>query len=173
MEQRKPLKRTPLKRGSSQLKRTPLDRGDSQLKRTPLAKRSLKMKETYVNRRKIVREMLEEQKWCEACIVWAAYDGTPRAKQRRTQDIHELVNRSQGGSILERINLYAICRPCHIRVTENPYDSTVTGLHMPSWCKTEHHYNEAERVRESWKAGVTARPYWDLSQEHADEHPDE
>ena len=55
------MKRTPLKRGDSQLKRTPLKRGDSEMKRTPLKPRSKKMKEVYVTRRKIVEEMLAEE----------------------------------------------------------------------------------------------------------------
>jgi hypothetical protein len=173
MKQGKPLKRTPLQRGESKLKQTPLNRGNSQLKRTPLAKRSPKMVKKYVERRKIVGEMLQLHKHCEACIIWGAFDNKPRVKQRRTQDVHELVNRSQGGSILEDRNLFAICRPCHTRVTESPYDSMVTGLHMPSWCKTDHHYAEAKRVRESWKEGIPTTPYWDLSKEHADEYPEE
>lgn len=38
MKRGKPLRRTPLKRGTSQLKRTPLARGATQLKRTPMKK---------------------------------------------------------------------------------------------------------------------------------------
>lgn len=160
MKRGKPMKRTPLKRGESQLKRTPLKRGDSEMKRTPLKPRSKKMKEVYVTRRKIVEEMLAEEPYCSGCGIWAGFDNNTHPLLRMTQDIHELINRSQGGSILERQNLFALCRTCHRRVTDNPKDAETVGLHLPSWANNDMHYMEAERVRHSWFTGNKTKPFW-------------
>lgn len=149
-----------MKRGKP-LRRTPLKRGDSQLKRSPLNKRSKKMQTKYVERRALVEDLLSERPFCEACVVFAVYDGKQGAVNlNRTDDIHELVNRSQGGSILDRPNLLAVCRPCHTRITVRPKQAEELGLHLESWCNTEEHLTEAERVRNEWKNGIATKPYW-------------
>ena len=160
MKRGKPLKRTPLNRGSSQLKRTPLNRGESQMKRTPLKARSQKMKDKYVTRREIVKQLLAEEPHCSGCGIWAGFDGNRNPPLLMSQDVHELINRSQGGSILDRQNLFVLCRPCHRRVTDNPKDAETVGLHLPSWAKEEIHYMEAERVRHSWFIGKPTKPFW-------------
>lgn len=155
------------------LRRTELKRGDSQLKPSALKKRSKKMKDKYVDRRALVAEMLEAQPSCDACIIYykyiLAYDQlsnesgeTPytRFLTNRTVDIHELVNRSQGGDILQRQNLMAVCRLCHTRITTHPKEAEELGLHLESWCNTTIHFAEAERVRNDWKNGITTKPYW-------------
>lgn len=154
-----------MKRGKP-LKRTPLKRGSSQLKRTPLARRSKKTKDLYVERRAIVQEMLAAQPNCVACKLWAAFD-LHKGKQsniivnvNKTRDIHELVNRSQGGSITERRNLLAVCRPCHNRITTEPKDAERLGLHLESWCNTSAGFNEAERLRHDWSSGTPTEPSW-------------
>jgi hypothetical protein len=48
-------------------------------------------------------------------------------------DIHELVRRSQGGSILDEDNLLAVCRPCHRRIGDNPQLAFDLGLARHSW----------------------------------------
>lgn len=149
-----------MKRGKP-LRRTPLKRGDSKLKRSPLNKRSKKMQTKYVERRALVEELLTERPFCEACVVFAVYDGKQGAVNlNRTDDIHELVNRSQGGSILDRINLLAVCRSCHTRITVRPKQAEELGLHLESWCNTKEHLTEAERVRNEWKNGIVTKPYW-------------
>lgn len=154
MKQGKPMKRTPLKRGTSQLKR-------SQLKN-----RSDKMSDQYVERRNIVSRLLAERTYCEACMVWGGYDAVNGlieslvVRQKRSKDIHELVNRSQGGSILEEQNLLAVCRPCHSRITRDPTTAETIGLHLESWCNQPTHYLEAERLRRDWKNGIATEPYW-------------
>jgi len=154
-----------MKRGKP-LKRTPLKRGSSQLKRTPLARRSKKTKDLYVERREIVQEMLAAQTNCIACKLWAAFDMHSGNRSNiivnvnKTCDIHELVNRSQGGSITERRNLLAVCRPCHNRITTEPKDAECLGLHLESWCNTSSGFNEAERLRNEWSAGTPAEPSW-------------
>lgn len=152
------------------LRRTELKRGDSQLKPSALKKRSKKMKDKYVDRRALVAEMLEAQPSCDACVIYyhyiLAYDqlsdesGDTRILTNRTVDIHELVNRSQGGDILQHQNLMAVCRLCHTRITTHPKEAEELGLHLESWCNTTIHFAEAERVRNDWKNGITTKPYW-------------
>ena len=143
------------------LRRTPLKRGNSQLKRTPLKSRSSKMKDKYVERRSIVKDMLTTQPACDACLIFAAYDGERGVvRVNQTIDVHELVNRSQGGSILERDNLLTVCRPCHTRITIRPKQAERLGLHLESWCNSEAHLQEAARVREDWIKGIATKPYW-------------
>lgn len=154
MRQGKPLKRTPFKRGSSSLKRS------------PLKPRSDRRENDYVDRRAIVSTMLKEHKVCQACAVWAGFDSVHgRLKSlvyvpNPPRDVHEIINRSQGGSILDEINLLAVCRPCHTRITTNPKDAERVGLHLEGWCSGEEYYKEAERVRNEWKSGNATEPYW-------------
>jgi len=143
------------------LRRTPMKRGDNQLKRSPLNKRSTKMKDKYVERRALVKGLLSERRFCEACLIFAAKDGKhSMVGINHSMDIHELVNRSQGGSILELNNLLAVCRLCHTRITVNPKEAELLGLHLESWCNTDQHLQEAERVRNDWKNGDATKPYW-------------
>lgn len=156
MRQGKPLKRTPFKRGSSNLKRS------------PLKPRSDKRENDYVDRRSIVSNMLKEHKVCQACKVWAGFDValgnsvsliyTPN----KPRDIHEIVNRSQGGSILDPMNLLAVCRPCHNRITVNPVDAETVGLHLESWCNNDAGFKEANRLRVSWSNAIESYPEWRL-----------
>lgn len=160
-----------MKRGKP-LNRTPLKRGESELKRSPLAKRSKKTEELYVKRRALVKELLEAHNYCEACSIFHVLDilssSPPHlsppsfgiVRPNKTRDIHELINRSQGGSILERKNVVAVCRPCHTRITTNPKEAERVGLHLESWCNTDAHFSEAERLRNEWSKGNPAQPYW-------------
>ncbi len=59
------LKRTPLKRGESQLKRSPLNRGGSELKRSPLKKESAKHKA----RREEAREWRKSRTEGSSCWI--------------------------------------------------------------------------------------------------------
>tara|TARA_R110000803_G_scaffold37598_13_gene81118 strand:- start:17483 stop:17908 length:426 start_codon:yes stop_codon:yes gene_type:complete len=138
-----------------------MKRGDIQLKRSPLNKRSTKMKDKYVERRALVKDLLSERPFCEACLIFASKDGKhSMVGINHSMDIHELVNRSQGGSILELNNLLAVCRLCHTRITVNPKEAELLGLHLESWCNTDQHLQEAERVRNDWKNGDATKPYW-------------
>lgn len=154
-----------MKRGKP-LKRTPIKRGDSQLKRTPLSHRSKKTEELYVERRALVKELLEKQTYCQACKIWVAFDLYTGKRSaitfniNKTRDIHEIVNRSQGGSITERRNLLAVCRPCHNRITTDPKNAERLGLHLESWCNNSLGFGEAERIRNEWSKGTPTEPSW-------------
>lgn len=103
------------------------------LKRTPLAKRSKKMSKKYEERVPLVKRLLKERPWCEACPVFASHDQLAVYVRRPSVDIHELKRRSQGGSILEESNLLAVCRECHGRIGNSPQLAFDLGLSIHGW----------------------------------------
>lgn len=103
--------------------------------KTPLAKRSKKTEEKYVDRRKLVQKILKERPLCEACKVFAKHDGKVTYNHHLSRDLHEIIRRSQGGSILDESNILAVCRPCHVRITANPKLAFDLGLAKQSWNK--------------------------------------
>lgn len=104
------------------------------LKRTGRLKpRSKKTDDVYVERRKLVKRLLTERPFCEACPVFAAHDNKITYVRRPSQDIHEILRRSQGGSILDEPNLLAVCRPCHRRIGDSPELAFNLGLAKRSW----------------------------------------
>ncbi len=95
--------------------------------------RSKKKEQEYRIRRPLVMRLLEERPLCEACPVFAAHDGKVIYSRQHSVDIHELVRRSQGGSILDENNLLAVCRPCHQRIGNNPQLAFDLGLARHNW----------------------------------------
>lgn len=97
--------RSPLKR------RTPLRRGKQ------LAKRSLKMTERYVERRRMVADLLGRFPVCQfpQCV-------------NKSVDIHEPLSRARGGSITDETNAVALCRACHSWVHDHPQQATELSL---------------------------------------------
>jgi 5-methylcytosine-specific restriction endonuclease McrA len=117
------------------LRKEPL-RSKSKLKqKTPLKKRSKKMEAKYEDRRKLVSKVLKERPLCEACRVFAAHDGKSTFNHHMSRDVHEIVRRSQGGSILDESNVLAVCRPCHIRIGNYPQLAFDLGLAKHGWEK--------------------------------------
>jgi 5-methylcytosine-specific restriction endonuclease McrA len=68
------------------------------------------------------------------------------------QDMHEILSRARGGSIIDPANILLVCRRCHSWITENPNiaaeigasrrssdDETITTAlrdqHLPVWRK--------------------------------------
>lgn len=95
--------------------------------------RSKKKEKEYVERRKVVARLLERFPYCQACPVFANYDGKSTYVRMNSIDIHELVRRSQGGSILDESNLMAVCRTCHRRIGNFPALAFELGLAKHSW----------------------------------------
>jgi len=124
MERKKPIKRS-----KPPKQKTPLKRG------APPKKRSKKTEATYEKRRPFVAKILSERPNCEACVVFAKHDGKTTFIQRPSVDVHELIRRSQGGSILDENNVLAVCRQCHTRIGNNPQLSFDLGLAKQSWKK--------------------------------------
>jgi len=72
------------------------------------------MQRIYRERRKLVAEMLEDA----VCA---------RCEQARASEVHELLSRARGGSILDRDNCVALCHDCHFWVTTHPRDAETQG----------------------------------------------
>ena len=95
--------------------------------------RSPKKEAEYRLRRPLVARLLEERPLCEACPVFAVYDEKTTYRRNAAVDVHELIRRSQGGSILDEANLMCVCRPCHTRIGNNPQLAFDLGLAKHSW----------------------------------------
>ena len=95
--------------------------------------RSKKKSDEYKLRVPLVKRLLEEKPLCEACPVCAKHDELVTYIRNRSVDIHELVRRSQGGSILDEKNLLAVCRPCHNRIGREPALAFELGLAKHGW----------------------------------------
>lgn len=85
-------------------------------------------------RAKFVRQVLAEVPYCEARL-----DGCTR----RSTDVHEILTRARGGSIIDRKNVAALCRRCHAFITVHPEWSHRSGYMLSSWSNE----NDAERAR--------------------------
>jgi hypothetical protein len=95
--------------------------------------RSTKKEEEYKLRRPLVERLLQERSSCEACPIFAKYDEKITYQRNRSQDVHEIVRRSQGGSILDEKNLMCVCRNCHHRIGNYPQLAFDLGLAKHSW----------------------------------------
>lgn len=97
--------------------------------------RSKKKEEEYKKRRPLVARLLQERPWCEACPIFAQHDGKVTYLRKPSQDVHEKVRRSQGGSILDEVNLLCVCRDCHRRIGNYPQLAFDLGLAQHGWEK--------------------------------------
>ena len=116
-----------MKRSGPPARRTPMIRtvplvGGAVPGRAPLRPRSAAMSAVYVKRRILVAVFLAERPFCEAAI--------PGLCTGRTVDVHELLSRARGGSILDEDGLLALCRACHDHVTAEPLWAEGHGLAM-------------------------------------------
>lgn len=67
-------------------------------------------------RTKVLRPLREAQTWCARCgAAGVGLDG------------HELVRRSQGGSITDLANIVLVCRSCHTWIGANPSAAKAEG----------------------------------------------
>jgi 5-methylcytosine-specific restriction endonuclease McrA len=95
--------------------------------------RSKKKEAEYRLRRPLVARLLEERPFCEACPVFAEHDEKSVYRRNASMDVHELVRRSQGGSILDESNLMCVCRQCHTRIGNYPQLAFDLGLSKHSY----------------------------------------
>lgn len=100
-----------------------------------LAYRSKKTEALYVDRREFVKKILKERPFCEACRVFAAHEKKVTFNHHMSRDVHEIIRRSQGGSILDENNVLAVCRPCHVKIGNNPKLAFDLGLAKHGWEK--------------------------------------
>lgn len=87
----------------------------------PLRFRSKKQAAVYILRRRLVASLLEENPWCQRC------------QQARSTEVHELLSRARGGSILDAENCVALCHDCHVWITTNPAAATAEGWPRSRW----------------------------------------
>ena len=85
--------------------------------------RSKKMSKIYVTRRKLVAEILEEHPICQRC------------QSRQATEVHEILSRARGGSILDKSNCAALCHQCHFWITTHPVQAKAEGWLKNSWDK--------------------------------------
>ncbi len=113
--------------------KTPLEAKSFPKQTKPINKRSKKMKAVYDERRPFVEKILRERPLCEACRVFAAHDNKTVFNIHMSRDVHEMIRRSQGGSILDEENVLAVCRPCHVRIGNYPQLAFDLGLAKHGW----------------------------------------
>lgn len=125
------------------MKRSPINRGggaglsrSSPIKRStkPMARRSKKEAARYAGtmglegRRDFVVRILAERPQCEACprigLLLEGHAGRPH----RSTEVHELLRRSAGGSIVDEANVVAVCRNGHHWIHQNPKEAMAIGL---------------------------------------------
>ena len=93
------------------------------MKRSPIRPRSKKRSEMYVERRKLVAEILKQQPQCQRCAT------------KKSTEVHEVKSRARGGSILDRDNCVALCHTCHHWITTHPKQAHEEGWLKMSWEK--------------------------------------
>ena len=95
--------------------------------------RSKKREAIYRKRRPLVEQLLAERPICERC-------GT-----NPSTEIHEVVTRARGGSILDPANCRALCRLCHFHITTHPKQAHEEGLMAHSWERDKYLSDEEGR----------------------------
>lgn len=103
--------------------RKPLKRSTKLIRKTS-KKRDL----LNVARREFVKYMLLKHPKCVACRIFALHDKRVTFVQRDSVDVHELLRRSQGGSIIDEENCICVCRVCHNRIGDEPNLAVSLGL---------------------------------------------
>ena len=82
--------------------------------------RSKKMARLYIQRRKLVAELLQDA----ICV---------RCESAEATEVHEVLTRARGGSILDKDNCVPLCHSCHSWVTLHPKKAHAEGLMRNSW----------------------------------------
>jgi 5-methylcytosine-specific restriction endonuclease McrA len=132
MKRNKPIKRSAPPKRKKQIKSTS-SQSSTKKQQKPIRKTSKKQEDLYKLRRPFVEKILSENPYCQACPAFAKHDGKVVFSQNRSSDVHELVRRSQGGSIIDESNVIAVCRKCHTRIGNNPQLAFDLGLAKHGW----------------------------------------
>lgn len=141
MKKGKPLKRgAPLKVKTPLKANTPLKSNSQLSSNKPLQSnkqlrpRSAKAQQLYREKRvPLVKKLLEERPWCEACPIYAEHDGIQFYRVQPSCDLHEIKSRGRTGGIhseewLDETNILCVCRECHRRITDHPDEAKNLGL---------------------------------------------
>lgn len=98
-----------------------------------------------VERRSVVEEIMDRDGGvCQAAL--------PGMCVGVASDVHEILTRARGGSILDLDNCLALCRPCHSWITDHPGWSKSHGFIVSSWASSAE-FLAASRAREVWLHG--------------------
>lgn len=107
------------------MKRSGIERRSGLTRTTRLRPRSARTSDVYANeRRPLVARLLSERPRCEAQVVCTG---------ARSVDIHEILPRGRGGSIVDEMNVLAVCRACHTYVDDHDSEARCAGLSLPQW----------------------------------------
>jgi hypothetical protein len=82
--------------------------------------RSKKMARIYIARRKLVAELLQDA----ICV---------RCESAEATEVHEVLTRARGGSILDKDNCVPLCHSCHSYITLHPKEAVEEGFMKNSW----------------------------------------
>lgn len=127
------------------MKRSPIQRTAWRPKRTPLRARSERREAITEERRALVARLLSERPTCEALshlrsIVNTLGDDDQRIVVEamrgctfRSSEVHEVLSRARGGSILDESNCLSLCHTCHAWVTTHPRLATMADLLKSRW----------------------------------------
>lgn len=133
-----------MKRGGPLARRTPLAARSGLARGGALPARSAKTEKVYEARRPLVAEILDSRRWCEAQI--------PGVCLGQATQVHEVLTRGRGGSILDPDNLLALCGAgpagCHPHITGHPKWADLWGFTLPGWEGAE--YVAARERRRAW-----------------------
>ncbi len=124
------------------VKRTQMKRS-----RRPIPFRSAKRAAIADERRAFVARILSERPTCEAPFyLRAIVNGLDSIDQPRvvaalriggamcrSEEVHEVLSRARGGSIVEDDNVAALCHEHHRWVTEHPRLAALAGLSKSRW----------------------------------------
>lgn len=100
--------------------------------RKSLPKESKKRKAERVKRAECRRIVLDRDVFCVVCTK---IGGLSSWTADRSTDVHELINRSQGGDYLNPDECVGLCRFHHQQVTDNPEWAHEIGLTKWGWEK--------------------------------------
>lgn len=126
-------------------RKTPLKPSPIKRRTKRLPWRSAKRKGIADERRELVARLLSDRPTCEAMshlrlIVRDLGDedqrivvDAMRACSIRSTEVHEVLSRARGGSILDESNCLSLCHNCHAWVTTHPWLATKAGLLKSRW----------------------------------------
>jgi DNA-binding transcriptional MocR family regulator len=109
--------------------------------------RSKKTEQIYVERRKLVADLLSRRPHCEACHLYQVFDFTNLGQVNDSSEVHEIVLRSQGGDILDESICVVVCRKCHARIDEDRDVAMLLGLYVPGFAYNPECIQEARYLR--------------------------
>jgi hypothetical protein len=123
------MKRSPIKRGTSQLRRTRIAHTDSKrTRRRALAAKSVKRNALDVKFYKFKRARLHVSPYCDICPI-LRNDGVPlESAIHNATELHHIQKLSQGGAYISIRNTIRTCRWANGWVEDNPDHARQLGL---------------------------------------------